>query len=1122
MPDARKMERHQKLLAEFGEFALRSDDLDAVLTQACRLIADGLGTRHAKVLEIEEDARTLFVRAGVGWDDGIVGHLRLPMTDLSSETCSIALGAPVITNDLAVEDRYDFAAFLKDSRVRALANVPIFLPGGRPFGLLQVDAFEPRAFDDDDSQFLRTYATILGPVIDRLLKAQALAATEQRFRTIVEAARDYAILQTDVEDRITEWLPGAEAVFGWTAEEAVGQPAALLFTPEDRQSGIPMKEVEMARKQGSAPDVRWHLRKDGRRIFINGSVVPLRDPDGRLRGFQKIGQDVTERWLAENALRDSEERYRTLFEAMDEGYLLGEVFFDAANKAIDIAFLEANPAAVRLAGRNFVGQRMREIDPDYEEHWYDAYGRVALTGQSFRAQHYAERHDRWFDFQLFKVGPPESRLVASIYQDITEQKRAEAALQQSEASLKLAIEAADLGVWELDLPTDRSAMRSLRHDQMFGYPEPPAEWGQEIAERHVVPEDVPVFRAAFARALETGLLAFEVRVRWPNAEIHWISVRGRTSSDASGRPVRISGVVADVTERQRAEVALRESEERFRSIAEAIDDVFYMTDLDRDALVYLSPGYERIWGRPRSELEADLSVLLSTIHPDDRMAFSLGRSAQERRENVAIEYRIVRPDGTVRWILDRNFPVSANGGPRLLAGVASDITERREAEARVRASEERLRRFGEASTDVLWVRDARTLQWEYLSSAFEAIYGLRVAEALAGDTMQNWLDLIVPEDRATARASIERVRAGEHRTFEVRIRRRDGAIRWLRETDFPMVDQAGSVQRIGGVGQDVTDLKAFEQALRDSEERLRTLLEGIPQLVWRSADNGLWTWSSPQWQAFTGQSLKASLGLGWLDAVHPEDREQARKAWETAPSQGLLDVEYRVRRDGDGAWLWHHTRSLPVRDESGHTREWLGTTTDVQEMKRLHDLQVVLVGELQHRTRNLLGVVRAMMEKNRPGEHRSARFQGPLRRQARCAGASPGAAVAPVRPRPHRFRRPARVRAGLARCRCRKGHAGRTPRGSPALLDRADAGDGTSRARDQCPEVRRTEPGRRAARHCLVGRTVRPRRQALAPYRLAGERRCHATAGRPRSRVRPRARSYRTRVAAPAERAYEL
>ena len=127
----------------------------------------------------------------------------------------------------------------------------------------------------------------------------ALRESEERLRLIVESTRDYAIFTTDPEDRIDAWMPGAALVFGWSADEAVGQPAAMIFTPEDRENDVPAQEVETARREGVAPNVRWHLRKDGTRVFIEGSATALRTSDGRIHGFLKIGQDVTARKAAE-------------------------------------------------------------------------------------------------------------------------------------------------------------------------------------------------------------------------------------------------------------------------------------------------------------------------------------------------------------------------------------------------------------------------------------------------------------------------------------------------------------------------------------------------------------------------------------------------------------------------------------------------------------------------------------------------------------------------------------------------------------------------------------------------------------------------------------------------------
>jgi PAS domain S-box-containing protein len=416
-------------------------------------------------------------------------------------------------------------------------------------------------------------------------------------------------------------------------------------------------------------------------------------------------------------------------------------------------------------------------------------------------------------------------------------------------------------------------------------------------------------------------------------------------------------------ERARAEAALRESEERFRALAEAIEDVFYLTDLDRNALLYLSPAYETIWARPVAALLADLSTFVETIHSEDRPRFLEGKAAQERGEPVMIEYRIVRPDGTLRWLLDRSFPIGADGHGRRSAGIASDVTARKEIEESLRASEARFRQFAEAAPEVVWIRDAATLQWEYLSPAFETIYGLPRDEVLKADNLHRWADLILPEDRDAALEAIERVRQGEQVTFEYRIRRpSDGDVRWLRNTDFPVRDAAGRVERVGGFGQDITALKRADERLRDSERRQRALIEGIPQLVWRAVDGGHWTWASPQWSTFTGLSDEASRGLGWLDALHPDDRDRARKAWHAADGAAHLEVEYRLCHAGEGRHRWFKTRATPVRDEAGGIVEWLGTSTDIDDLRRLQDEQQVLVAELQHRTRNLIAVVRSIAQ----------------------------------------------------------------------------------------------------------------------------------------------------------------
>lgn len=168
----------------------------------------------------------MMVRAGVGWNPDLVEHLHLPMGERSSETFPIREGKPVIPQDIHLGGALRRPDFMKTAGAVALANVPILLPGSHTYGLLQVDDTNPSEFDQNDTDLLRTYTTILGPIIDRLFKLRDPRSSEERFRFTVEAATDYAILITDQDDRITDWLSGAATIYGLPH---AGDPGAILI-----------------------------------------------------------------------------------------------------------------------------------------------------------------------------------------------------------------------------------------------------------------------------------------------------------------------------------------------------------------------------------------------------------------------------------------------------------------------------------------------------------------------------------------------------------------------------------------------------------------------------------------------------------------------------------------------------------------------------------------------------------------------------------------------------------------------------------------------------------------------------------------------------------------------------
>ena len=131
---------------------------------------------------------------------------------------------------------------------------------------------------------------------------EALQESEQRFERLVEAAKDYAIFMTDADGRVSTWNEGAQRLFGYGEAQILGEDASVLFTPEDRECGIPERELQKARTEGRAEDERWHVRKDGSRFWASGFVRPVLDAEDNLIGFSKVARDLTERKRAEEAL----------------------------------------------------------------------------------------------------------------------------------------------------------------------------------------------------------------------------------------------------------------------------------------------------------------------------------------------------------------------------------------------------------------------------------------------------------------------------------------------------------------------------------------------------------------------------------------------------------------------------------------------------------------------------------------------------------------------------------------------------------------------------------------------------------------------------------------------------
>lgn len=225
--------------------------------------------------------------------------------------------------------------------------------------------------------------------------------------------------------------------------------------------------------------------------------------------------------------------------------------------------------------------------------------------------------------------------------------------------------------------------------------------------------------------------------------------------------------------------------------------------------------------------------------------------------------------------------------------------------------------------------------------------------------------IFTPEDRAAGVPERERREAlDEGRAEDERwTLRKDGSRFWASGLAMPLADRSLGFVKIL---RDRTEQHSAEQRIRENEERFRVLATNIPQLVFRTLPDGNRTWGSPQWADFTGLNFEESLGLGWLDAIHPDDRGATQAAWDVARRTGEYHAEHRVRCNPDGDYRWHQTRARPTRDGGqSDASEWVGTMTDIHDLRTLQDRQQVILAELQHRTRNLLAVTQAIASQTR-------------------------------------------------------------------------------------------------------------------------------------------------------------
>jgi PAS domain S-box-containing protein len=818
-------------------------------------------------------------------------------------------------------DQYPMAITLKEGRKVTGEEILIECPDGTRKNILPSP--EP---------ILDALGNITGAVNTLLDITERKTAEKQQamLAAIVESAED-AIVSKTLEGIITSWNLGAEKLFGYTAEEIIGQPVSKLI-PADRIDEEPLILKRLKKGEKVEHFETKRVTKTGELLDISLTISPIRDNKGFIIGASKIARNITAAKLLRNALQESEERLRMAAESTQLGTWeyypqTQKLVWSEKCKAIYGLPADREPDNQFVADHNYAGDReyihqevQKAMDPDGDGDLQMEY-RVIRPG---------DKQLRWLKVhgKMHFAGRQPERFLGTML-DITDSKVAE----KQQATLAAIVESAEDAIVSKTLEGIVTSW-NRGAEKLFGYTAEEMT-GQPIT--RLIPADHIEEEPLILERLKKGETVehFETKRITKTGKLLDISLTISPIRDSKGTIIGASKIARDITAGKLLLEALREREERLRMASESTQLGTWEYQPLTGKLNW-SDECRNIYGVPAG-LEVDYSFFSDHIFPADKAyAQSEIQKAMDPagQGNYNVQYRIIRhSDGQTRWIRTQGkvYFNSSNGQAERFIGTVLDITEQKMHEQELKDSVELFQTMADNAPAMIWMSGTDRFN-DYFNKTWLEFTGKTIGQ----ESNEGWLKGVHPDDMQkcidTYAQALE-----EQKGFytEYRLLRHDGQYRWISDNCVPRFSPKGKFLGFISACMDIDDQKRSEEKILASELLFKTISNVSPVGLWMTDTGGKNVFVNDTWIEWTGMPVEEQSGTGWLDKVVEEDKIAAPARFrECMEKREKYTTEFRIIRK-DGELRWCLTEGSPYYDINGEFAGYAGSVTDITDIKKL-------------------------------------------------------------------------------------------------------------------------------------------------------------------------------------------